>query len=138
MSRILVSVAALFLLLGVLSACDPDGGSNTLAISSFEANPGTITAAGQAVTLSWDVNGPATSLDIDMGVGAVSGTSVVVNPTATTSYTLTASNSSDSVTAMTTVTVGNGGGDGEAPKGTFGVALTSSGPFQSDEGGGIT
>ncbi|MBL0211757.1 MAG: heparinase II/III family protein [Holophagaceae bacterium] len=73
------------------------------AISSFMAVPPTITA-GQSSTLSWTVNG-ATSLSIDHGVGAVTGTSKVVNPGATTTYTLTATNAAGSATATATITV---------------------------------
>ncbi len=79
------------------------GGVQVPSISSFIATPSSITA-GQSSTLSWAVTG-ATSLSIDNGVGAVTGTSKVVNPTVTTTYKLTATNSAGSVTATTTVTV---------------------------------
>ncbi len=72
-------------------------------ISSFSASPASITA-GQASTLSWNVSG-ATSLAIDNGVGTVSGSSVSVSPTASTTYTLTARNSAGTVTASTSVAV---------------------------------
>ncbi len=71
-------------------------------INSFDANPTSITSGGSS-TLSWSVAG-ATSLSIG-GVGTVTGTSVIVNPTATTTYTLTATNSKGSVTDTATVTV---------------------------------
>jgi hypothetical protein len=48
----------------------------------------------------------ATSLAIDQGVGAVTGTSTSVSPSVTTSYTLTATNASGISTASVTVTVG--------------------------------
>ena len=73
------------------------------SISSFTATPGTI-AAGQSSTLAWVVTG-ATGLSIDRGVGAVTGTSTVVSPTATTVYTLTATNGSGTMTATATVNV---------------------------------
>ncbi len=75
-------------------------------ITSFTANPSS-TAPGQAVTLSWTVTGSPTSLTIDNGVGAVSGSSTTVNPTATTTYTLTATNNSGKDTEITVVTVGS-------------------------------
>ncbi len=73
------------------------------SITSFSAMPFTITA-GQNSTLNWSVSG-ATSLSIDNGVGAVTGTIKVVSPTATTTYKLTATNAVGSVIAMATVTV---------------------------------
>jgi len=72
-------------------------------ITSFKAQPPSI-EAGQSTTLSWAVSG-ATSLSISPGVGSVSGSSVVVRPSATTAYTLTAKNRYGSTTASTTVTV---------------------------------
>lgn len=72
-------------------------------INSFTANPTTINR-GQSSTLSWSVNN-ATTLSIDNGVGAVSGTSTTVSPQNTTSYTLTATNSSGNAISTATVTV---------------------------------
>jgi chitodextrinase len=54
-------------------------------ISSFSASPSTITS-GQSATLSWVVTG-ATSLSMS-GIGTVTGTSISVSPTLTTTYTL--------------------------------------------------
>ncbi|MBS1108833.1 MAG: Bacterial Ig-like domain (group 2), partial [Anaeromyxobacteraceae bacterium] len=51
-------------------------------IESFTAAPASI-VTGSSSTLSWTVSG-ATSLSIDQGVGAVTGTSTSVSPTATT------------------------------------------------------
>jgi uncharacterized repeat protein (TIGR02543 family) len=62
-------------------------------IGSFTATPSAV-AAGDSVTLAWSVTGAA-SLSIDQGVGAVTGTSVAVVPTAQTAaitYRLTANN----------------------------------------------
>ncbi len=75
-------------------------------ISSFTANPASVTS-GLSSTLSWSMSGGApTALSIDNGVGSVLGlTSRAVTPGATTTYTLTASNSAGSVTKSTTVTV---------------------------------
>jgi hypothetical protein len=60
------------------------------SIASFTANPATI-SAGQPVTLSWKVTG-ASYFVVSPQVGAVSGGSVVVAPTATTIYTLYSTN----------------------------------------------
>jgi len=77
---------------------------STPVITSFSANPATITA-GQVSTLSWSVSG-ATSITIDNGIGDVTSlTSKLVVPSATTQYTLTATNSGGSKTAAVTVTV---------------------------------
>ncbi len=73
-------------------------------ISAFSASPSSLILGG-STTLSWNVAGAA-SLSIS-GIGAVSGTSVVVTPSATSLYTLTATNASGSVTASVTVTVNN-------------------------------
>ena len=73
-------------------------------INSFTATPDNI-AAGGTSTLSWDVTG-ATSLSIDNGVGPVTGTSAVVNPTVTTTYTLEATNNNGTVRSSKVVTVG--------------------------------
>ena len=72
-------------------------------IASFTATPSSITA-GQSSNLSWSVSG-ATSLSISPGIGAVTGSSLTVSPTTTTTYTLTASNSNGSLTASTSITV---------------------------------
>jgi hypothetical protein len=79
----------------------PTGASPT--ISSFTANPTTI-SAGQPVTLSWNVTN-STYNTIDPTAGPVRGTSLVVNPAATTTYTLYTTNSFGRTTATVTVTV---------------------------------
>lgn len=91
-------------------------------IASFTATPSAITT-GQSSTLAWSVSG-ATGLSLDQGIGAVTGTSRVVSPVATTTYTLTAVNTSAgataSATATATVTVSAPAvyNFGEAPDGT--------------------
>jgi hypothetical protein len=78
-------------------------------ISSFTASSSSVTP-GSAVTLSWQVTAPEThpaELTISPGVGPVSGSSVIVNPTQTVTYTLTATNQLGTDTAQVTVTVGN-------------------------------
>jgi hypothetical protein len=72
------------------------------AISAFTASPASI-KAGSSSTLSWSVSS-ATGLSIS-GIGTMTGTTISVSPTQTTTYTLTATNSAGSVTAQTTVTV---------------------------------
>jgi len=85
----------------------PFAGSNAAVptISSFIASPASISPfdAGESATLSWSV-ASATSISIT-GIGAVTGASLQVSPSQTTTYTLTASNAQGSVTAQTTVTV---------------------------------
>ncbi|GLH67738.1 hypothetical protein GETHED_21020 [Geothrix edaphica] len=76
-------------------------------LTSFYANPANI-YQGDGSTLFWTVSG-ATSLSLDNGIGAVSGSSRPVSPSATTTYTLTATNTLNGVsvsrTAMATVYV---------------------------------
>ena len=79
----------------------PTGPSPT--ISSFSANPTTV-LAGQPVTLSWSVTNSTYNI-IDPTAGPVRGTSIVVNPSATTTYTLYTTNQFGRTTATVTVTV---------------------------------
>jgi PKD repeat protein len=72
-------------------------------IASFAATPASI-VVGASATLAWSVTG-ATSISIDNGIGAVTGTSAVVTPTTTTTYTLTATNAGGPATSTATVTV---------------------------------
>ncbi len=72
-------------------------------IASFTADPATI-SLGQSSTLSWSVTG-ATSIWIAQTIGAVTGTSRAVSPTATTTYTLWAYNSLGMVSQAVTVSV---------------------------------
>ncbi|MBZ5619489.1 MAG: hypothetical protein LAQ69_12310 [Acidobacteriia bacterium] len=78
---------------------------NPPTVTSFTATPAMV-SAGQSSTLTWTVIG-ATTLAINPGVGAVTGTSVNVTPSATTSYTLTATNAFGSITKPVTVLVGS-------------------------------
>ena len=79
----------------------PTGQSPT--ISSFTANPSTVTA-GQPVTLSWSVSNTIYNI-IDPQAGPVRGTSIVLTPPATTTYTFYATNQFGRSTATATVTV---------------------------------
>ena len=72
-------------------------------VSSFTAQPSTI-ESGQSTTLSWVV-ADATSLSLTPNVGTVSGSSVTVRPSVTTTYTLTAKSRVGTTTATMTVTV---------------------------------
>ena len=99
-----------FLTLISLVGCGIFGGedetnTNPPVITSFTASPSTVTTAGEPVMLNWTVAGPVTALEIDQGVGQVSGTSTTVTPTVTTVYTLTARNSAGNVRRSATVTV---------------------------------
>jgi len=79
----------------------PTGPSPT--VSSFSANPSTVTA-GSPVTLSWSVSNSLYNI-IDPQLGPVRGTSIVVTPSATTTYTLYATNQFGRSTGAVTVTV---------------------------------
>ncbi len=84
---------------------EPLSGSPSSApvISSFLASPSTI-ALGGTTTLSWAISG-ASTVSIDNGIGNITGTSVKVAPSATTTYHVTASNSAGTTTASATVAV---------------------------------
>lgn len=82
-----------------------NGTVNLPTISSFTATPSSI-SSGQLSTLAWTITG-ATSVSINQGIGAVTGSSISVSPTATTVYTITATNQAGSVTANAAVTVGS-------------------------------
>jgi hypothetical protein len=72
-------------------------------ILSFAASSGSV-AAGQPVTLSWNVSGAQYNM-ISPVVGPVRGASVVVVPSATTTYTFYSTNEYGRTTMTTTVTV---------------------------------
>lgn len=75
------------------------------AISSFTASSSPV-AAGTPVTLNWNVNSSAVAyLIVTPEIGATRGTSVVVNPAATTTYMLIATNEFGRTTATVKVTV---------------------------------
>lgn len=79
----------------------PTGPSPTIA--NFQSNAAQV-AAGTPVTLSWTTANDGYDI-ITPGVGPVRGTSVVVQPGATTTYTLNATNQYGRSTASVTVTV---------------------------------
>ncbi|QQR42635.1 hypothetical protein JKA73_26615 [Myxococcus xanthus] len=102
-------VLALSSMVAVAAACSsPDPVPDRPNILRFEATPATIDL-GVSAELSWEVTG-AQGISIDYGVGEVTGRSVQVRPTATTTYTLTATNESGSTTASTTVAVSTSDG----------------------------
>ncbi|MDE3197910.1 MAG: hypothetical protein KGN84_16295 [Acidobacteriota bacterium] len=74
-------------------------------ISSFTATPAYVVSGG-STTLAWSVSN-ATSLQIG-GIGSVTGTSLSLTPSKTTTYILTATNLAGSSTAQATVTVNTG------------------------------
>ena len=74
-------------------------------VKSFTASPSSI-AVGESSELQWNIEGEPTEVSIDQGVGDVTQvTSIIVNPTVTTTYTLTATNSMGPTTAQITVQV---------------------------------
>src|SRR5205085_8503554 len=86
-------------------------------ISSFVATPSSI-SSGQSSVLSWSVSGnPAPTLSLDNGIGAVTGSSRSISPSATATYTLTAANSLGSANATATVTVAPSSGGGTSSGG---------------------
>ncbi|MGB8260659.1 MAG: hypothetical protein WCE75_09925 [Terracidiphilus sp.] len=98
-----------------LTATDPQGNTASAtttvtvsappAIDSFTATPTAITD-GQTSTLSWVVSDSVATITIDNGVGTVTGNSISVQPTNSTTYTMTAANLAGAVvTAQATVNV---------------------------------
>jgi hypothetical protein len=79
----------------------PTGSAPT--VSSFSASASHVSSGG-SVTLSWNVSN-ADYVIISPGPGAVRDTSIVVNPTATTTYTLYATNQYGRTTETVTVNV---------------------------------
>lgn len=107
-------MAPLILVLGTACAAqNTPGAGEEPVIASFRADPTEI-ALGEASTLSWEVSG-ATSLSLAPAIGAVEGSSLVVQPPQTTTYTLTALSAAGSATATATVTVTGGEGDEDDP-----------------------
>lgn len=99
-----VPLLLLTLLVGCGTGTGGGGSSGTPpSITSFTANPET-TEPGDDVRLSWSVEN-AESLRVSPGVGAVTGSSVVVEPDETITYTLTATNDDGRDNAEVTVTV---------------------------------
>jgi hypothetical protein len=72
-------------------------------VGSFTANP-TSVSSGQPVTLSWSVTGSTYNI-VTPDVGPVRRTSVIVNPTATTTYSLYSTNQYGRKIVKVTVTV---------------------------------
>ncbi len=81
----------------------PAPGTPVTSITSFGSDV-TMLNSGSSTTLRWIVANYDT-LEIDNGIGAVTGASKVVLPPVTTTYKLTAKGPSGTVTATTTVTV---------------------------------
>jgi hypothetical protein len=79
--------------------------SKAPVVLSFTATPTNLPMGGGMTMLAWQVMN-ATSVSIDHGIGAVTGTSAMANVTATTIYTLTAMNADGMTTATTAVVVG--------------------------------
>ena len=79
----------------------PSGAAPT--ISDFTATPQSVSSGGN-VTLAWTTSNANYEI-VSPGVGAVRGTSVTVNPAATTTYTLYSTNQYGRTTVTVTVTV---------------------------------
>ena len=102
---------AAVLLGATLVACGGGGSDDApapapapLAIAEFTATPANV-LLGQSVSLAWQTTG-ATSVAIDQGIGAVSGSSVTVTPAlGSTTYELTASGGAASVRRSVSVDV---------------------------------
>ena len=109
-NRTILKLFTFSLLLFFISSCGGvTPGTNPPTISSFTAEPSSITEGGSS-TLSWVVT-DATSISINQGIGTVTGTSTTVSPTTTTTYILTATNSAGTTTNTVSVTVGAGMGE---------------------------
>jgi 6-phosphogluconolactonase len=97
-----------FVLIGCGDDDDSHHKSAKTSLTSFTANPATITL-GQGTILAWIMvegkNAGNITYNIDQGVGDVTGTSVAVTPTVTTTYTLTATWPGGTATKTATVTV---------------------------------
>lgn len=105
----------------------------TPTIAYFFALPSTIDA-GQTATLNWSVLG-ARALEIDQGVGPVSGHEVSVSPSSSTTYALSAA-ASVTTKASTTITVrrelSRRPGSRDAPR--YGIAPEDGSPGVSEHG----
>ena len=102
-----VAFFSLLLIVGCAEDSPNQPGGNKPTIVSFTANPTTVSAVGDSVTLSWKVNA-ATSLSISSGVGSVTPAdsgSVRIFVSSSTTFTLTATNSAGAVTSDAVVTV---------------------------------
>lgn len=101
------ALGCLGLLLGTLACAGKDHGAGPAPSPAPLPSISLFTGASyvledQQALLQWQVAG-ATSLTLDQGVGAVSGTTTWVRPTTT--YTLTATNAAGSTTATCTLSV---------------------------------
>jgi sugar lactone lactonase YvrE len=106
--------ACVFLLSSIVLAFSGCGSKSNTSISTTSSLPAAVVSsftssaasisAGDSVTLSWTA-AYASSISIDNGVGTVTGTSVQVKPTKTTTYNITATNPTGSSTKSVTVTV---------------------------------
>jgi len=96
-------LAALSLVVILTCGCGNTPQKNPPRINSFGASPSEI-IFGETSTLTWSVSN-AKSLSISPGVGAVTGSSIIINPTSTTNYTLTATGDGGRKTVTTTVAV---------------------------------
>jgi hypothetical protein len=99
------TTVAFFLFLALTACGSPQRVASAPRIKVFAAQPVALTERAREVALSWEVEGRTTELLLEPGVGRVTGSSVRVAPTTTTTYTLTATNDAGSRSATTTVAV---------------------------------
>ncbi|HVO31802.1 MAG TPA: hypothetical protein VMV18_13740 [bacterium] len=97
-------IAASATLAVVSAACGGSSGGSKPTIHSFTATPGTLPYGGGQVSFTWSVTG-ASRLDLEPGVGLVSGTGATVAVGSSSTWTLTATNSHGVVTAKTSINV---------------------------------
>ena len=108
------------------------GGGAAPAITSFTANPTTVSSGGETV-LSWAITGTTTQITITpsggtaVDVTADADQQYAFNPTSTTTYTLTATNGTASDTETVTVNVGSTGGETAPVVQTFTASDTTVG-----------
>lgn len=96
-------LAGTVLLAATLAATGCERGASGPKIRSFDATPGILPTAGGTVTLTWDAS--AESLELEPGVGAVSGTAHTLVVTQTTEFELVAKKNGRKKSARTLVTV---------------------------------
>ena len=141
MRRVLSSCVLIFIV--PFLACSSS--KNIPSIISFTATPSSLPIRGGTVNLQWLVTG-ASTLNIDHGVGAVSGTSTNAAVSSTTAYTLSATNDSGTATQTTAVTVSSAttvSGQVTYSDRTTGlpnarVLLAGQAPIDADSGGHFT
>ncbi|HVO31801.1 MAG TPA: hypothetical protein VMV18_13735, partial [bacterium] len=104
-SRLVLAGAVASLALAAAACGGSSKGGNPPTITSFTASPASMPLGGGEVTFHWTVTG-ASLLDLEPGVGAVTGTSATLAVTSSATYTLTATNSHGLAQATTNIVIG--------------------------------